>query len=76
MNKFAGYLYRNLYCVTGGIMILCAFIGIFLPVVPAVPFLIAAAWCLSRSSPVFSRWLHDQPVFGPPSGQQEKALSA
>jgi len=67
------FIFRNLSFMVGGIMVLCAVVGIFLPVVPTVPFIIAAAWCFSRSSPRFNRWLHRHPLFGPPLVRWEKS---
>ncbi len=40
--------------------------GIFLPVLPTVPFLLLAAWAASLSSPRLSRWLDNHPQFGKP----------
>ncbi len=42
-----------------------AFVGIVLPVMPTVPFLIAAAWAAARSSPALHRWLLSHKRFGP-----------
>ncbi|CAA9417442.1 MAG: hypothetical protein AVDCRST_MAG51-1819 [uncultured Ramlibacter sp.] len=42
-----------------------AVIGLFLPVVPSVPFVLLAAWAAARSSPRLSRWLENHPRMGP-----------
>ncbi|MEO8013649.1 MAG: YbaN family protein [Polaromonas sp.] len=41
-------------------------VGIFLPVLPTVPFVLLAAWAASLSSPRLSRWLDQHPHFGKP----------
>ena len=46
------------------LMVLLGIIGLFLPVMPTVPFLIVAAWAASRSSPRLHRWLYSHPRFG------------
>ena len=47
-----------------GLCVLLGVIGLFLPVMPTVPFLIVAAWAASRSSPRLHDWLHQHPRFG------------
>jgi len=39
--------------------------GIFLPLLPGVPFLILAAACFARSSPRLEKWLLNHPLLGP-----------
>lgn len=41
-------------------------IGIFLPIVPTVPFLLLAALCFANASERLHHWLLSHPVFGPP----------
>jgi hypothetical protein len=47
-----------------GVFVILGVIGLFLPVMPTVPFLVVAAWCASRSSPRLHRWLLSHPRFG------------
>lgn len=41
-------------------------IGILVPVLPTVPFVLLAAWAGGRGWPALERWLLDHPTLGPP----------
>lgn len=41
-----------------------AIIGVFLPGLPTVPFLLLAAWFSARGSKRLNKWLYDHPKFG------------
>jgi uncharacterized membrane protein YbaN (DUF454 family) len=41
-------------------------IGVALPVVPTVPFLLVSAWAASKGWPAFEIWLLNHRLFGPP----------
>lgn len=56
---------RALYLVLGLFFVAVGFIGIFLPVLPTVPFLILAAGCFARSSTRLEAWLLQHKTFGP-----------
>ncbi|RRD90917.1 DUF454 domain-containing protein [Conchiformibius steedae] len=49
----------------GGLSLLLGIIGIFLPLLPTVPFILLTAACWGRASPRFHAWLHRHPYFGP-----------
>ena len=41
-------------------------IGIFVPIMPTVPFILLAAWAATKSSPRLAHWLENHPRMGPP----------
>jgi uncharacterized membrane protein YbaN (DUF454 family) len=55
---------RGAYIAVGMIFVGIGAIGVIVPGLPTTVFLIAAAWCFSRSSPRLERWLLDLPVLG------------
>lgn len=40
-------------------------VGIFLPLLPTVPFVLLAAYCFSRGSRRWERWMLEHPKLGP-----------
>ncbi|HEV7335706.1 MAG TPA: YbaN family protein [Bosea sp. (in: a-proteobacteria)] len=56
---------RRLYFAAGWLLTGIGVIGVVLPLMPGTIFLIAAAWCFSRSSPRFEAWLVGHPKLGP-----------
>jgi uncharacterized membrane protein YbaN (DUF454 family) len=55
---------RWLLLALAGVCLLLGIVGVFIPILPTVPFLIVAAWAASRSSPRLHRWLLSHPRFG------------
>ncbi len=56
---------RGLWVALGMLSLALGIVGIFLPVLPTTPFVLLAAWCFSRGSERFERWLLLHPRFGP-----------
>jgi hypothetical protein len=56
---------RVAWFAAGGVAVLLGVVGLFLPLMPAVPFLLLAAYCFSRSCELCERWLLEHPQFGP-----------
>lgn len=68
---------RQLYLGGGIASFALAMIGIVLPIMPTVPFLLLAAFCFARSNPVWEQRLLDHPRYGPALHQwrERRAIS-
>lgn len=56
---------RIIWLAVGWIAVGLAFIGVLLPIMPTVPFLLVAIWAFGRSSERLRQRLLADPVFGP-----------
>jgi uncharacterized membrane protein YbaN (DUF454 family) len=56
---------RLVFLVLGLLSLAIGFVGVFLPLLPTVPFVILAAFCFARGSARLERWLLDHRTFGP-----------
>ncbi len=57
---------KLMWSLIGGVALALAIIGVALPVMPTVPFLLVAAWAFSKSSPRLRQRILEHPVYGPP----------
>ncbi len=53
------------YAAVGVLALALGFLGIFLPLLPTVPFVLLAAFCFARSNPRWEAWLVQHRHFGP-----------
>lgn len=56
---------RILWIIGGVLATGLGLIGIMLPIMPTVPFMLVAAFCFGRSSPRLHAYMLDHPVYGP-----------
>lgn len=61
-RRLAMLVWRGVAVLAMGLGLL----GVVLPVMPTVPFLIVAAWAASKGWPAFEIWLLEHRLFGPP----------
>ncbi|MDA5557374.1 YbaN family protein [Shimia sp. MMG029] len=56
---------RAIWLLCGLVCVAFALVGIVLPLLPTVPFLLLATFCFARSSEKLHNWLLSHKVFGP-----------
>ena len=71
------HLRRVLWFLAGAIALVTGIVGVVVPVLPTVPFMLLAAFFFSRSCTRCERWLLEHPRFGPPlrTWREQGALS-
>lgn len=55
---------RIMLYLIGSLALALGFVGIFVPVMPTVPFLLIAAWAFARSSPRLRQKILENPTYG------------
>lgn len=58
-------LHRVLWLAAGGLALAIGLVGIVVPLLPTTPWVLLAAWCFSRGSARWERWLLEHRRFGP-----------
>jgi uncharacterized membrane protein YbaN (DUF454 family) len=56
---------RYAWLAAGVVALALGIVGIVLPLLPTVPFVILAAYCFSRGSRRWEKWMLDHPKLGP-----------
>ena len=56
-------IHRGLWLASGLFFVLLGVVGLLLPVVPQLPFFMAAIICFMRCSKRFNAWMEKQPWF-------------
>jgi len=73
----ADLVIRHAWMAAGLVSVGLGVIGIALPIMPTVPFLLLAAFCFARSNPAWEQRLLDHPQYGPSLRQwrERRAIS-
>lgn len=58
-------LKKALFLALGFLCLGMAYVGVVTPGIPYSPFIVAAAYCFSKSSERMHRWIYNHRIFGP-----------
>lgn len=64
---------KSIWFICGCFTVALAILGIALPLLPTVPFLLLSAFCFARSSQRAHDWLVNHPKLGPPINDWQKS---
>lgn len=64
MIQLGKIIKKYLLLAVGSVSLFLGILGIFLPLLPTVPFLLLTAYCFARSSDRLYRWLMQHKTFG------------
>jgi uncharacterized membrane protein YbaN (DUF454 family) len=56
---------NSAFRILGFLLLGCAILGVFLPLLPTTPFVLVATACFARSSEKWHRWMLQNKTFGP-----------
>jgi uncharacterized membrane protein YbaN (DUF454 family) len=56
--------FKNTLIILGILCVALGVIGVFIPLLPTTPFLLAAAFCFNKASPSLLNWLFSTPFLG------------
>lgn len=56
---------RHMWTFAGWASLALGAIGVVVPLLPTVPFVILAAFCFARGNPALERWLVEHRIYGP-----------
>lgn len=63
---------KTFWIFLGSVFTLFGIIGLLIPVVPQVPFLLAAAFCFSKGSRRMNRWIRGTKIYRKYSEKRKK----
>lgn len=58
-------IFKTLYLIFGILATALGFVGIFIPGLPTVPFVLLAAWLFMKGSPKLDLWIRNHQHLGP-----------